>query len=608
MTSPSRPSTSDPVRILIGHLDTELPEYDTDRYDIRVVRFLPDGAGAPPTIAAMLAQCPPDWKPEIYYHAALVHFPIPTDIEAFEGVTATNIQDWHRGGRAVWAGSGFFDWIVTERNAVALLQASGYENALFSRLWGADPQRHRRLPNVEQDIDVLFIGSLNAAVWEERNRWLDRLALLSNRFRIVIASGHYGEHYMRLTNRAKIVFNRSVNGCTNQRAYDASLCGALVFNEAGNTEVEEIFADRVHCVYYKEENFEELLAYYLTHDVERERIVANCRDLVLADHTELVHTNALFALLAERRNSPRYRPAVQLSSGERAYRKAFQLYSQALVGSADTALKQLHQAEWAGYDRALLLEARAALHGWVGRHAEGPEKIRLFTTGIGFARQAIRTAPQNAVAQMTLGFLLLERTEATEGQPPSGRNDIVEAAVALATAAELCSPEEGTATADVAGFGYPHWADSFDAHLERSYLVRGADEAEWKTRMLSAITWRCRTMLSDLSTANAQWDEAAKQAAGAAQALPTEAEAWLRWGRCEAMRGQWNEAVTYYQAGLAIAPLSTQAWPELATLLMAMGRNDEAEAFVQQRLQVVEAIPAFAAIRPLLLAALQPAP
>ncbi len=85
------------LRILIGHLDIPLPEYDTSRYDVRVVRYTEDGQRPPATIAEMLAQCPPGWQPDIYYHAALIHFPIPADIEEFSGLTATNIQDWHRG-------------------------------------------------------------------------------------------------------------------------------------------------------------------------------------------------------------------------------------------------------------------------------------------------------------------------------------------------------------------------------------------------------------------------------------------------------------------------------------------------------------------------------
>jgi hypothetical protein len=596
------------MRILIGHRDTALPPYDTDRYEVHSVRYRADGQGPPATIAEMLAQCPPGWKPDVYYHSGLVHTPIPADIETFEGLTATDIQDWHRSGRAVWAAAGFFDLIAAERNASALLQASGYANARFARLWGVDPQLHRMLPDVQKDIDVLFIGSLNAAIWEERNRWLDRLAKQSDRYRIVITAGHYGEEYVRLTNRAKIVFNRSVNGCTNQRAYDGLVCEALVFNEEEGEETREIFEDRVHCVYYNAENLESLLDYYLTHDTEREQIVENGRTRVLAEHTERTHLNALFALLETNLDLAGYRPNARLPRAEREFRKAFQIYNCALPAASQTALKLLDVAEQEGYTPEVLQEARAALHGWVAHHLPDAQKARLLTTALTFARQAAQAASESVVAQMTLAFLLLERAEATQGKPPTDKNDIMEAARLLSTAAELCearlAEHQDAPPFDIEGFGYPRWNDSFDSFLGRAYLLRAADPNAWAREKRAILAWRCRSMLSDLALANAQREEAYRQAEVAARSLPHCGEAWLRLARCAALAGHLEAAVSYYREGLSLLPFTYETWPELVTVLVALGRRAEAEAFVQECLQVVRAVPAFAAIRPTLLAAL----
>src|SRR5262249_13016364 len=148
-----------------------------------------------------------------------------------------------------------------------------------------------------------------------------RIARLSDRYRVLIAVGHFGEDYVRLTNRAKIVFNRSVNGCTNQRAYDGLACGALVFNEAEGEETREIFEDRVHTVYYDSENLEERLGYYLAHHDARERIVEAGRKLVLERHTEAAHINALFAQLEANLDKKGSRPFARLSVAERCRRK-----------------------------------------------------------------------------------------------------------------------------------------------------------------------------------------------------------------------------------------------------------------------------------------------
>jgi tetratricopeptide (TPR) repeat protein len=588
------------MRVLIGHLDTELPPYDTARFEVRVVRYRPDGQLPASRIAEMLEQCPPGWKPDVYYHASAVHFPLPSDIETFDGLTATNIQDWHRGGRAVWAAVGFFDLILTERNSGALLRASGYENTRFCRLWGVRPELHRTLPEIKKDIDILFIGSLNPAVWEERNRWVARLARLSPRYRVVIAMGHYGEHYVRLTNRAKIVFNRSVNGCTNQRAYDGLACGALVFNEEENAETQEILEDRVHCVYYNAENFEDLLDYYLTHDAERERIVAQGRERVLAAHTEAAHFHALLETL-EANLAMRHRPNAALPRAERAWRKAFQIYSASLPAGAEQGLARLAEAEEAGFEPGRIQEARAALHGWVAHYLPpGNEKVKLFSTALEFARQAVQANPYNPFAQTTLAFLLLERAEATQGRPPTGRNDILEAAVALSQAAEMCERwlfESEAGEDELTGFGYPRWADSFDCRLERAYLARAMDPAQWKRETAAALAWRCRSMLSDLAAANDQREEALRQARAAAQDIPTEAEALFRLARCEALNGNLADAVTYYQQGLALSPLSYPIWPEYMALLSALNEPNLIQPFREDCQAIIDAIPTFAGIR-----------
>lgn len=262
---------------------------------------------------------------------------------------------------------------------------------------------------------------------------------------------------------------------------------------------------------------------------------------------------------------------------------------------------------------------------------------------------------------MTFAFLLLERAEVTQGQYPTGRNDIAEAALALATAADLCEnalrqmenadatendgaignavaagierPAEsanaagiaggadstggaeseataenaGTAagTADVDGFGYPRWSDLFDCRLERAYLARGVSKAQWAQEMRATIAWRCRSLLSDLAGANAQGEEAVRQAQVAVLDLPHEAESLLRLARNEAITGQLELAAHHYRAGLALTPFAYAAWPELAAVLVALGQRDAAQTFVQERLRVINAIPTFAAIRPALMAAIE---
>lgn len=585
------------MRLLIGHHQPPLPPYDSSRFDVRFVHQSADGRRPPETIAEMRAQCHSDWTPDVYCHHASGHFALPTDIESFPGLTVTKLEDWDRKGRALWSAADFFDMIVTDRPGCALLAAGGGPNARFARFYAASPEQHRLLAGVERDIDVLFVGVLNQAVWGERNRWLARLARLSDRYRILITEGYYGEAYTRLLNRAKIVFNRSVRGETNARCYEAPLCGALVFNEEENQEVQEVFADGVHCVTYNAENLEARLEHYLTHEAERSEIVEAAQQVVLAGHTAEKRADALFRLIEENRSLQGVRAAQGLPSAERAYRKAFQIYGAGHLAAVVTAMNLLNTAEREGYDRARLLEARAALVAWQAHYLPDAERIRLLTTALTLAREAVKAAPGSAMAQMGLGFMLLERAEVTQGAHPTGKNDIIEAAVALSQAADRCETgiaTEAAETADIEGFGYPHWLDAFDAHIERAYLLRRIDPAAWARQMRAAIAWRCRSMLSDLAQINGQREEALRQAAAAALDLPGEGEAWLRLARNEALSGSLEAASAHYRQGLSLAPLTQTVWPELALTLVQAGRRDEAEAFVEECLGLIRAIPAMA--------------
>ena len=123
-----------------------------------------------------------------------------------------------------------------------------------------------------RDIDVLFVGNLHPAVQRERLPWLGRLARLADHRRVAIRTGVFGAEYCDLLRRARIVFNRSIRGECNRRAFEAAAAGALLFQENGNLEVPAFFQDRQECVYYDEDNLEDLLEYYLDHEDERRGI------------------------------------------------------------------------------------------------------------------------------------------------------------------------------------------------------------------------------------------------------------------------------------------------------------------------------------------------
>lgn len=596
------------MRILIGHYADAGEEFDRKRYDVQFVARGRDGAAPATSLDEMVALCPPGWSPDVYYQPSLGHFPLPIDIETFAGLTVAGIQDADRLGRSIAAGAGFFDLLLTERNALRLLQAQELPNCHTARMWGIDPKIHRKIPGATRDIDILFLGSFNVSVWENRNRLLDRLAHLSGRFNVLIDSGWYGDDYTRLLNRARIVFNHSLPDRMNARALEAAACGALVFNEAENVEARELFTDRVHCVFYTDADLETLLEYYLTRDDERER-VAEAGRRVASVMTAGRFLNEHFAQM-EAQRAARFRPATRLRESERALAKALQRFTCNCLFPDPDASALLDEAERAGAAPERVLEARAATLGMQAQLYPAPRRAELMRRAIDCAERAVRGMPGSVVAQMTLGNLLLDRLAAT-----GDLNLFQPVFTALRAAAECAEALRAAHTpgvvGDLEGFGYPRTFDRFEfligqSAMGQSRAVGAADPARRAGEIATLLAWRCRSSLSDLFVRIGRMGDAYRQAEAAAALLPRDPESLLLLATRAAAANRLPAAVEQYRALLDISPLSVNAWPEYARLLFLLGRRNEAHAFVDDRLHILRAFPKLREVEPLLRSALQP--
>ncbi len=225
------------------------------------------------TFQDILEQLPTGWKPDLVLFWSPEYHPIPIGLEQCPYPLVAALGDWNLGLWKICDTLRMFDHILTDKRGVQVLQRLGFANVSHAKLYGYDPALHRRLPDEPKLYDVGFIGNLNHAVQGQRAPWLRCLAQLSEKYRICIATGLYGEEYVRYLNRCKITFNRSIRGEMNMRAYEAPACGSLLLYETENLEVRDIYQDGVHCALYDEQNLEQVIEHYLTHEQARERII-----------------------------------------------------------------------------------------------------------------------------------------------------------------------------------------------------------------------------------------------------------------------------------------------------------------------------------------------
>ena len=165
--------------------------------------------------------------------------------------------------------------LLADTAAVEVLARCGIDHARVANLFGLDAAfLDAPPPDSSRPLDIFFAGNLQQAVQRQRLRWLGRLAALSGRYRVAIRTGVFGADYRALLAQSRIVFNLSIRGEANLRAFEAAASGALLFQEAGNREVPAYFRDRHEAVFYTESDLEKLLEHYLEHEDERRTLAA----------------------------------------------------------------------------------------------------------------------------------------------------------------------------------------------------------------------------------------------------------------------------------------------------------------------------------------------
>jgi hypothetical protein len=220
----------------------------------------------------ILKRLPSGWIPDVVIFRCPEYFPIPAGIEDSPFPTVTLVGDWFAGLDYLPDNLRRFDYIFTDRTTVAILKRMGFDNVEFQPFYGFDPVQYKRLPDLERIYDLTFTGNFNPNVQAARLPWLSRLGRLDPKYKIKLFDNLWGEPYTRVLNQSKIVFNRTVSGAMNMRAFEAPACGALLFMEEENLEIRDFLTPEKECVLYNDKNFEDQVDYYLLQENKRRNI------------------------------------------------------------------------------------------------------------------------------------------------------------------------------------------------------------------------------------------------------------------------------------------------------------------------------------------------
>lgn len=297
----------------------------TGEHEIRILgiadpadyRYDPAVDDAPAVVERIARDWPVDlllcWTPEIY--------PPPARIEEAPVRTAACVSDWNVYFAALAHNLRRFDAVLCDRPGVAVFERAGvparYVTPLYSQVPGvhepsADPKR----------FDIVFAGNLDPISHPARNAYLARLAALDGDWRIAIREGLEPGAYGRFLASSRAVFNHSIRGELNLRAFETAACGACPTIEAGNAEIRECFDPDRDILVYGDASFEQDIAEALRDEEGFRRRAETARDRAAG----LSGANRLDAIVAECLRGQSARSFHALSAFDRAVASAM-LYS-----------------------------------------------------------------------------------------------------------------------------------------------------------------------------------------------------------------------------------------------------------------------------------------
>ena len=359
-------------------------------------------------LEALWSRLPTGWTPDCLIWWSPEYSLLPDGIERSPVPSIAVLGDWNLGTWTTAPLLEAFDWVVTDRRGVERLGPQLEVPVDQWPVFSFDPSVHRRITGSPRDIDVLFLGSMNHEVQVDRTRWLARLAALGDRRRVVLAQGIYGEAYAELMNRARIVWNRSIRGEMNMRAYEAPACGALLLMEAENREVRDVYAPGVSCALYDAASLERVIDDLLA-SADRTARIAEAGWRRVQAETYRAHLERLLAR------------AATLRVGSRAFgrlapwRRDFWLGLHALCAADRTRVRAAIAHLTRALDRAPARGPMAATLGAAATlaalDASPPEQSTWLSSAIALFTTGLVAEPGDVVTRMNLAWALAARGE-----------------------------------------------------------------------------------------------------------------------------------------------------------------------------------------------------
>jgi tetratricopeptide (TPR) repeat protein len=342
-----------------------------------------------------------EWPVDVFVCWCPEMFPPPCEIERCPVKTVAIVSDWNIYFPQLEHNLARYDLVLSDRLGSQVLPLFETSPQYFFPLYAQRTLTHRAL-GLPKDLDVVFVGNLNHVIHVQRGRCLEKVAALSDRYRILITGGKEPEEYTELLNRARIVFNHSLRSEMNLRCFEALACGSVLFLEESNLEVRDYLQNGVEVVLYNEDTLQDLLEKYLPNPGLLDTIAAAGQALA----PQLAGESRLDTLLDWLEAQPvRERPFSKLSEHQQALANVLQ-YATSLAASQRVLARHLLDEALQAYpDDPAFTVARAATLLEQMPHAGDRERKELVREALALFHRAAAAVPEAAPIWMNMAFV-----------------------------------------------------------------------------------------------------------------------------------------------------------------------------------------------------------
>ncbi len=536
-----------------------------------------------------IANSCPGGPPDIYIHWSVEYNPLPVGIDKAECFTVGVFGDWNLGGRAIHSVKGMFDLWVSDKPGGTVLERHGLVPSVSALLWAQHPTTHVMTTppgSIERDIDILLIGNLNHEVQHRRAPLLARIARLARNHNVLVATGVYGPDYTSLMNRAKIVFNHSIRGEANMRAFEGPACGALTFNETGNEELTSLFVHRKTHIEYTSENLETLLDYYLDPANAQERItIAEEGHRLVTNHSYADHLRRLLdRILPEYHSWQAGLFNTSRQSTHSSSDKSLDIARQWLTSLTPAAIPLAHKlCATAGSEQAMLLSSRV-LSEWARFAESTADRSTLQAASVKLAEDLVSKHPQSLECALVMAAASL------------AANDIEQMVRAEARLREpLVKLFDGN---------YPpimsRTMDEFDVIEDEMWLEFGDDPPKLHAALTNLTRARLLAVLADRHLAEGRLQEAMNSAREAQQLLPRSNSVRYLAARCLRALGLVEDGLCEFADAIECNPFHWQCRTDLVTLALEVQDIELAGRLLKDWDAILQAMPVYRYTQPIL--------